>query len=44
MVEVLEGGDRMAEKPNRRGTEGELTIDQVKEQLVEAGKKRGRLT
>lgn len=44
MVEVLEGGDRMAEKPNRQGTEGELTIDQVKEQLVEAGKKRGRLT
>ncbi|MCM3716855.1 RNA polymerase sigma factor RpoD [Fictibacillus phosphorivorans] len=34
----------MAEKPNRQGTEGELTIDQVKEQLVEAGKKRGRLT
>ena len=44
MVEVLEGGDRMAEKPNRQGTEGELTINQVKEQLVEAGKKRGRLT
>lgn len=44
MVEVLEGGDRMAEKPNRQGTEGELTIDQVKEQLVEAGKKRGQLT
>jgi RNA polymerase primary sigma factor len=43
MVEVLEGGDRMAEKPNRQGTEGELTIDQVKEQLVEAGKKQGRL-
>ncbi|WNB93496.1 RNA polymerase sigma factor RpoD [Bacillus sp. NEB1478] len=34
----------MAEKPNRQGTEGELTIDQVKEQLVEAGKKRGQLT
>ncbi|KZE68409.1 RNA polymerase subunit sigma [Fictibacillus phosphorivorans] len=34
----------MAEKPNRQGTEGDLTIDQVKEQLVEAGKKRGRLT
>jgi RNA polymerase primary sigma factor len=44
VVEVLEGGDRMAEKPNRQGTEGELTIDQVKEQLVEAGKKRGQLT
>jgi RNA polymerase primary sigma factor len=34
----------MAEKPNRQGTDGELTIDQVKEQLVEAGKKQGRLT
>lgn len=34
----------MAEKPNRRETEGELTIDQVKEQLIEAGKKRGVLT
>ncbi|EIT85203.1 RNA polymerase sigma factor RpoD [Fictibacillus macauensis ZFHKF-1] len=34
----------MAEKPNRRETEGELTIDQVKEQLVEVGKKNGVLT
>ncbi|MFC7372547.1 RNA polymerase sigma factor RpoD [Fictibacillus iocasae] len=34
----------MAEKPNRQQAEGELTIDQVKEQLVEAGKKRGGLT
>jgi RNA polymerase primary sigma factor len=34
----------MAEKPNRQAAEGELTIDQVKEQLVEAGKKRGGLT
>ncbi|MCK6257742.1 RNA polymerase sigma factor RpoD [Fictibacillus sp. WQ 8-8] len=34
----------MAEKPNRRETEGELTIDQVKEQLIEAGKKNGALT
>lgn len=34
----------MAEKPNRQPAEGELTIDQVKEQLVEAGKKRGGLT
>ncbi|MDN4074792.1 MULTISPECIES: RNA polymerase sigma factor RpoD [Fictibacillus] len=34
----------MAEKPNRRETEGELTIDQVKEQLIEAGKKNGVLT
>lgn len=34
----------MAEKPNRQETQGELTIDQVKEQLVELGKKRGALT
>lgn len=34
----------MAEKPNRQETQGELTIDQVKEQLVELGKKRGTLT
>ncbi|MCF6137952.1 RNA polymerase sigma factor RpoD [Pseudalkalibacillus berkeleyi] len=34
----------MAEKPNRQEAEGELTIDQVKEQLVELGKKRGVLT
>ncbi|WLD92109.1 RNA polymerase sigma factor RpoD [Alkalihalobacillus sp. AL-G] len=34
----------MAEKPTRQETEGELTIDQVKEQLVELGKKRGVLT
>ncbi|MDN4525423.1 RNA polymerase sigma factor RpoD [Fictibacillus fluitans] len=34
----------MAEKPNRQETEGELTIDQVKEQLIEAGKKNGVLT
>jgi RNA polymerase primary sigma factor len=40
----MEGGDRMAEKPNRQETQGELTIDQVKEQLVELGKKRGVLT
>jgi RNA polymerase primary sigma factor len=40
----MEGGDRMAEKPNRQEAEGELTIDQVKEQLVELGKKRGVLT
>ncbi len=40
----MEGGDRMAEKPLRPLTEGELSIDQVKEQLVELGKKRGTLT
>ncbi|KGA98423.1 RNA polymerase sigma factor RpoD [Alkalihalobacillus alcalophilus ATCC 27647 = CGMCC 1.3604] len=34
----------MAEKPLRPLTEGELSIDQVKEQLVELGKKRGTLT
>ncbi|HET7628434.1 MAG TPA: RNA polymerase sigma factor RpoD [Bacillales bacterium] len=34
----------MAEKPNRQEAQGELTIDQVKEQLVEIGKKRGALT
>lgn len=40
----MEGGDRMAEKPTRQGADGELTIDQVKEQLIELGKKRGVLT
>ncbi|MBM0064328.1 RNA polymerase sigma factor RpoD [Alkalicoccobacillus gibsonii] len=34
----------MADKPLRPVTEGELSIDQVKEQLVEVGKKRGVLT
>ena len=35
----------MAEKPERQPeTQGELTVDQVKEQLVELGKKRGVLT
>ncbi|MBB5173924.1 RNA polymerase sigma factor RpoD [Texcoconibacillus texcoconensis] len=34
----------MAEKPVRSVTEGDLTIDQVKEQLLEEGKKRGVLT
>jgi len=34
----------MAEKPIRPMAEGDLTIDQVKEQLVESGKKRGTLT
>ncbi len=40
----MEGGDRMAEKPLRPLADGDLTIDQVKEQLVELGKKRGVLT
>ncbi|GAF65941.1 putative RNA polymerase [Bacillus sp. TS-2] len=34
----------MAEKPLRPLADGELSIDQVKEQLVELGKKRGVLT
>ncbi len=37
----LEGGDPMADKQTH---ETEVTIDQVKEQLTEAGKKRGVLT
>lgn len=40
----MEGGDRMAEKPARQPAEGELTIDQVKEQLVELGKKTSLIT
>ena len=40
----MEGGDRMTDKPLRPLAEGELSIDQVKEQLVEFGKKRGVLT
>nr|WP_206698970.1 RNA polymerase sigma factor RpoD [Shouchella lehensis] len=40
----MEGGDRVADKPLRPVTEGDLSIDQVKEQLVELGKKRGTLT
>lgn len=38
----MEGGDQMAEKPAK--ADQELTIDQVKEQLVEVGKKRGMLS
>ncbi|WP_100398315.1 RNA polymerase sigma factor RpoD [Bacillus sp. FJAT-44742] len=34
----------MAEKPIRPLAEGEMSIDQVKEQLLEVGKKRGVLT
>lgn len=41
----MEGGELMAEKPARsKEVENELTLDQVKEQLVELGKKRGTLT
>lgn len=34
----------MAEKPTRPLAEGDMSIDQVKEQLLEAGKKRGNLS
>lgn len=34
----------MGEEPIRHETEGEQTLDQVKEQLLESGKKRGSLT
>ena len=34
----------MAEKPVRQDTDGELSIDQVKDQIVELGKKTGILT
>lgn len=40
----MEGGDRMAEKPIRPLAEGDMSIDQVKEQLLELGKKRGVLS
>src|SRR5690625_4906540 len=40
----MEGGNRMADKPARPLAEGNLSIDQVKEQLVETGKKKGSLT
>jgi RNA polymerase primary sigma factor len=41
----LEGGEQMAEKSARsKEVESELTVDQVKEQLVELGKKRTVLT
>nr|WP_275899618.1 RNA polymerase sigma factor RpoD [Bacillus piscicola] len=40
----MEGGDRVAEKPIRPLAEGEVSIDQVKEQLIETGKKRGVLS
>jgi RNA polymerase primary sigma factor len=41
----LEGGDEMAEKSARsKQTDSDLTLEQVKEQLAELGKKRGVLT
>jgi RNA polymerase primary sigma factor len=43
----MEGGEPMAEKPARSKemeVEPELTLEQVKEQLAEFGKKRGMLT
>jgi RNA polymerase primary sigma factor len=42
---MLEGGGHMAEKSARsKGVDTELSIEQVKEQLVDLGKKRGVLT
>ncbi len=42
---ILEGGDSMAEKGARsKDIELELTLDQVKEQIVVQGKKRGLIT
>ncbi len=42
---MLEGGELMAEKSARsKEVESELTLEQVKEQLLEVGKKRGVLT
>ncbi|EDL63149.1 RNA polymerase sigma factor RpoD, partial [Bacillus sp. SG-1] len=41
----MEGGEQMAEKSARsKEVESEVTVDQVKEQLMELGKKRGVLT
>jgi RNA polymerase primary sigma factor len=41
----LEGGDKMAENSARsKQTDSDVTLEQVKEQLVELGKKRGVLT
>lgn len=45
MLIVLEGGEHMAEKPARsKEVDTELNLEQVKEQLLELGKKRGSLT
>lgn len=44
-MELLEGGEPMAEKGARsKDVETELTLDQVKEQVIEHGKKRGVVT
>lgn len=44
-MELLEGGELMAEKGARsKELETELTLDQVKEQIIEHGKKRGVIT
>lgn len=41
----MEGGDKMAENSARsKQTDSDVTLEQVKEQLVELGKKRGVLT
>lgn len=40
----MEGGDQMAEKQSKPKVEPEVTLDQMKEQLVEIGKKRGVLS
>lgn len=45
MLIVFEGGEHMAEKPARsKEVDTELNLEQVKEQLLELGKKRGSLT
>lgn len=40
----MEGGEHMTEKSARSNEDSELTIDQVKDQLIELGKKRGSLS
>ncbi len=45
ILKILEGGDLMAEKSaHSKQLDSDLTIEQVKEQLTEIGKKRGVLT
>ncbi len=45
VFESLEGGEQMADKSARsKDMDNELTLDQVKDQLLEQGKKRGVLT
>jgi RNA polymerase primary sigma factor len=43
-MQRLEGGEHMAEKPIRSKVDPDLTLEQVKEQIVELGKKRTVLT